>query len=140
MIKYCKICQEPFQTKRHGEKRIYCFLCSPPGTSNSITHLRRRAKQIAIKTLGSKCLKCGQTAEYLLDFHHRNPDEKDGELADFSKGYDLTKFFEELDKCDLLCTYCHREYHHFNETAGLTYEEFLSPQYELKSHRIFYEH
>lgn len=126
MTKKCLICGQEFETIKHGEKRKYCFECSPQGKSNSITTLRRRAKEIGVQKLGGKCKKCGIDKTYLLDFHHRNPKEKEGELSDFSKGYDLDKFFEELDKCDLLCANCHREFHYLHSSTGLTYEDFIS--------------
>lgn len=126
MKKICKLCGEEFETIKYGGKRIYCFKCSPPGSSNSITLLRRRAKEIGVKRLGGKCKKCGNSKDYLLDFHHRNPEEKEGELSDFSKGYNLDKFFEELDKCDLLCANCHREFHYLHTLNGLSYEDYLN--------------
>lgn len=125
MIKKCLLCGEEFETIKYGARRIYCFKCSPQGTSNSITHLRRRAKEIGVNQLGGKCLKCGLDKPYLLDFHHRNPEEKEGDLVDFSKGYDLTKFFEELNKCDLLCANCHREFHYLNNSENISYEDYL---------------
>ena len=81
---------------------------------------------IGIEKLGGKCLKCGENKFYLLDFHHRNPEEKEGELSDFSKGYNLDKFFEELQKCDLLCANCHREYHYLHNSNGLLYQDYLN--------------
>ena len=126
MIKECKICGQTFETIKHGEKRIYCFECNPQGKSNSITHMRRRAKEIGVEKLGGKCRKCGIDKSYLLDFHHRDPREKEGELSDFSKGYELEKFFNELDKCDLLCANCHREFHYLNSLEGLAYDAFIN--------------
>ena len=93
MTKQCKLCGETFETLKYGAKRIYCFNCSPQGTANVITILRHRAKEIGLQKLGGKCNKCGNDKSYLLDFHHRNPLEKEGELSDFSKGYNLDAFF-----------------------------------------------
>ena len=126
MKKNCLLCGKEFETILHGEKRQYCFECSPKGKHNVITILRRRAKEIGVERLGGRCKKCGIDKRYLLEFHHRNPVEKDSELSDLAKGYDLTKFFEELSKCDLLCANCHREFHWFNYSEGTTYEEWLN--------------
>lgn len=125
MRKQCKLCNKEFDTIPHGEKRIYCFECSPQGSSNSITLLRRRAKEIGIEKLGGKCIKCGISKPYLLDFHHRDPSIKEGELSDFSKGYDLEKFFQELSKCDLLCANCHREFHYLNQSQNIDYTTWM---------------
>ena len=126
MKKICKLCGKEFETIKYGGKRIYCFECSPQGSSNSITLLRRRAKEIGVQRLGGKCKKCGNSKDYLLDFHHRDPKEKEGELSDFSKGYNLDKFFEELDKCDLLFANCHREFHYLHTLNGLSYEDYIN--------------
>ena len=125
MTKQCKLCGETFETLKYGAKRIYCFNCNPQGTANVITILRHRAKEIGLQKLGGKCNKCGNDKSYLLDFHHRNPLEKEGELSDFSKGYNLDAFFEELSKCDLLCANCHREFHYLHSTQNMSYEEYL---------------
>ena len=73
----------------------------------------------------------GESRAYLLDFHHRNPLEKEGELSDFSKGYNLDKFFNELDKCDLLCANCHREFHYLFTLLNISYEDYLENNYSL---------
>ena len=129
--KGCKLCNKEFETSQYGGKRIYCFECSPQGSSNSITLLRRKAKMIGLERLGGQCKKCGENRFYLLDFHHRNPEEKEGELSDFSKGYNLDKFFEELQKCDLLCANCHREFHYLYTLQNLSYQDYLDNNYSL---------
>ncbi|MFA7101303.1 MAG: hypothetical protein WC196_06190 [Bacilli bacterium] len=65
---------------------------------------------------GAKCLKCG--IEYnginscIFDFHHRNPEEKDFNLnLNFLNRYGKKRILEEVDKCDLLCSNCHRLEH-----------------------------
>lgn len=126
MKKYCLLCGQEFETIKYGGKRIYCFECSPIGHSNSITIIRHKAKEIGTQRLGGCCKKCGINKVYLLDFHHRNPDEKDGDISDMAKGYDLTKFFQEIEKCDLLCANCHREFHWLNNTTGIDYETWLN--------------
>ena len=127
--KICKLCKKEFETVKYGEKRDYCFQCSPPGSSNSITIIRRKAKQLGVEQLGGKCKKCGESKSYLLDFHHRDPKEKESELSDLSKGYNLDKFFNELHKCDLLCANCHREFHYLHTFLNLSYEDFLNDNY-----------
>jgi len=69
----------------------------------------------AIIYKGSKCVDCGidypKYPYVVFDFHHTNPSEKDfdwGKMRLVSK----TKMFEELDKCILLCSNCHRIKHH----------------------------
>ena len=120
------MCDAEFETVKFGEARKFCFECSPPGNrASAVTALRRRSKAVGVQKLGGKCKKCGTEKIYLLDFHHRDPSEKEEALATISKNYDFDKFFEELEKCDILCANCHREFHHLNNHTGITYDEYL---------------
>lgn len=73
---------------------------------------REKIKELAVKHMGSKCCICGYD-KYIgaLEFHHLNPDEK--EFAIGSKGYtrSFEKVKEELKKCILVCSNCHKEIH-----------------------------
>lgn len=71
----------------------------------------RRIKTDAIKYKGGKCVQCGYDEHYAaLDFHHRNPEEKDVSWNKLRlRSWDKIKL--ELDKCDLLCANCHRIIH-----------------------------
>ena len=84
-------CSEKCKNKYHVDKR------------------RLKMKILAIKYKGGECQNCGYNkCIAALEFHHRNPEEKS-----FGIGTPLSKTWEairtELDKCDLLCSNCHRE-------------------------------
>lgn len=71
----------------------------------------RILKQRCVDYLGGECKACGYNkCLAALDFHHREPKEKEFSIAEL-----LTRKWEtikrELDKCDLLCANCHRELH-----------------------------
>ena len=71
---------------------------------------KRKIKQQAVEYKGGKCSICGyDKCLAALDFHHRNPSEKDLNIAHSHIKFDKLK--SELDKCDLLCCRCHREVH-----------------------------
>jgi hypothetical protein len=60
---------------------------------------------------GGKCQKCGYNkCPDALEFHHLDPNEKDFEISSVRK-YDFSLVQNELDKCLLLCSNCHREEH-----------------------------
>ena len=72
----------------------------------------RENRQWAVDQAGGCCSHCGYN-KYLgaLDFHHINPKEKDLNYnALFGRTRENIK--EEIDKCILLCSNCHREEHH----------------------------
>lgn len=74
-----------------------------------------KTKIKAIEYKGSKCLDC--THSYpnqpyvIFDFHHRDPSKKDADWNKLKKR-SWNKITQELDKCDLLCSNCHRIRHH----------------------------
>ena len=64
--------------------------------------------------MGGKCCRCGYNkCEAALELHHVDPTTKD---ADTTKNLrlisDEVRVNEELDKCILLCSNCHREEHY----------------------------
>lgn len=62
-----------------------------------------------------KCCRCGESHPACLDFHHRDPNEKDGELANaINKGWSKERILLEVAKCEVVCSNCHRK-HHWNE-------------------------
>lgn len=70
-----------------------------------------KRKKLAVEYLGGKCISCGYNKYYgALEFHHRDPAEKDYSWVKLRlRSWD--SITTELDKCDLLCANCHREYH-----------------------------
>ena len=62
---------------------------------------------------GGKCEYCGYNKNLAaLEFHHRNPEEKEFQVdARAFSNHSLEKLERELEKCSLLCANCHRERH-----------------------------
>jgi Zn finger protein HypA/HybF involved in hydrogenase expression len=70
------------------------------------------------------CKKCSESRNYVLDFHHLDPLQKDFNLGDAVK-YSLKKIENELEKCIVLCRNCHSEFHYFEKENGMKIEEYL---------------
>ena len=75
------------------------------------------ARQQAFKTQcviykGGSCIRCGYD-RYIgsLEFHHKDPTEKDFEISRVKSKIFNEHIKKELDKCDLLCSNCHKEVH-----------------------------
>lgn len=74
-------------------------------------------KATLILLKGGKCSKCG--IEYTgengacFDFHHTNPEEKDFNITTYLRYYSKIpdKIIKEIDKCELVCSNCHRLIH-----------------------------
>lgn len=55
------------------------------------------------------CMVCGEKDPVVLEFDHRNREDKKFELANASQlGMSLKNLFKEIEKCDVLCANCHR--------------------------------
>lgn len=95
---------------RRGEEgsSVYCKLC----TRKQNLDRQRNLKQLAIEYKGGCCQKCGYNKyNGALEFHHLNPIEKDFNIANL-KSYAFNSVVKnELDKCVLLCSNCHKETH-----------------------------
>ena len=111
----CPICENEFITT--NPSRLYCFDCRPEGlTSAEATRLKKQSvKHKLIVYKGGKCEKCGyDKCEGALQFHHRNPLEKEFNISEvnISSLISMRDLFNEVDKCDLLCANCHFEIHY----------------------------
>ena len=73
---------------------------------------RKKIKSLAVISKGGKCQYCGYNrCICTLDFHHLDPKGKDFGLGQnaLTRSWERTK--NELDKCVLVCSNCHKEIH-----------------------------
>ena len=99
----CVICEKEIN-QLQGRNRNRCNSCN--------TRLRRlRTKLKGIEFLGGKCIRCGYDKHpAALEFHHKNPQEKEFAIGSFAnKKWEVIQ--EEILKCELLCSNCHRIEH-----------------------------
>ena len=109
--KVCGKCGKSFIVKDNAFNRRYCY-DRVPSTPKSGAQNRQIIKQWALEYKGSKCEKCGYNkCSEALEFHHKNPEEKDFNLSDRNLILDWQEIKKELDKCILVCANCHREIH-----------------------------
>ncbi len=82
----------------------------------AVTERRKKLKVMAKEYKGSKCEICDYNrCLEALDFHHRDPNEKEFGLSAKGLTRSWVKIKNEIDKCALICANCHRELH-----AGIT--------------------
>jgi hypothetical protein len=59
-----------------------------------------------------QCIRCGEPDPICLDFHHRDPTQKDFSLYQAARrAMGKKRILEEVEKCDVLCANCHRKLH-----------------------------
>lgn len=119
-MKNCQICNKRLQ----GNQQKYCSnKCKQKGHwdkvkeqpnsyhSQTLRALKRKLEFVNIK--GGKCSKCNYNKNLsALEFHYRDSSLKEFGL-DFRKlsNTKIEVLTLELDKCDLLCSNCHKELH-----------------------------
>ena len=119
-MKNCVVCNNVLS----GQKKMYCSnnckqkhhydrVKEQTNTYHSQTIRSYKRKLLLIEMLGGSCKNCKYDKNLsALEFHHRDPNVKDSQLdmrtlSNRSWSYVIS----EVEKCDLLCSNCHREYH-----------------------------
>lgn len=57
------------------------------------------------------CEECGLKDHRVIEFHHKDPAQKDREVS-LMISWSWEKIMEEVDKCSVLCANCHRILHY----------------------------
>ena len=96
--------------RKEKEYRAKDYLNNPQ-KYNDIVKKRVEAKRKMHSNYkkNKSCVKCGYNkVVVILEYHHRNPKEKEKNVCGIST---LKAFLKEVKKCDLLCPNCHRLIH-----------------------------
>jgi hypothetical protein len=115
----CSFCKRKFKPKRESNR--FCSELSQIRENRkrnlqriSLAFKKRRqlTKLKCIEYLGGKCMKCEYSKHpCAMDFHHKNIKEKEFNMTNLIRNNNWDNIKKELDKCDLLCSNCHREKH-----------------------------
>lgn len=122
----CLKCGKEFtipSNKGYKSTRRFCYDCLPYETTDRVGRnmYHKLWVEYVIKQIkqryGTSCTICGYNKNYsALEFHHKNPEEKDfGPAQLIYSSYNLDSIYKELDKCQLVCANCHREIHYPNQ-------------------------
>lgn len=72
---------------------------------------RRQKEQTEwIYSLKKECLICGENEPVCLDFHHKDPNEKDFTIGKH-RNKSKENLLKEIEKCVCVCANCHRKIH-----------------------------
>jgi transposase len=110
---FCSICNDKLTSENayfRKNRKIYCPKCKNC-TSKETKNIRKNSKEKAIEYKGGCCNRCGYNKNIAtLEFHHLNPLEKEISPSKLTnREWEVLR--EEIDKCILLCSNCHREEH-----------------------------
>ena len=100
---HCKECVKAYKKKHYEENKQY-YLDKAKAYRQTCRENLNNYKSSLV------CTKCGENRWWLLDFHHENPEEKDGEISSLVGS--PSKLKKELEKCIVLCANCHRDLHY----------------------------
>lgn len=150
--KICTKCQRElpldmfrWKNKSANKKHSQCKECQ---SKQEKIHYEDRKEAVLARTLNAKernfeyikqqkscgCAKCGEKRFYVLDFHHKNPEEKEYNINTMRVSYSLEKIQAEIDKCVVLCSNCHREFHYLEAQNNLKIEDYLGVVAQMVEH------
>ena len=96
--------------ENEAKKKFCSVKCKNKAATN---RFRKNQKVKAVEYKGGKCAMCGyDKCIEALHFHHLDPTQKDFNLSRLKKNKFDDNIKDELDKCILVCSNCHREIHH----------------------------
>ena len=105
---WCKDCHKIYRENNKLRRQ--------KGNSTRLTNIRNTNILKIMAIVGNKCVDCSREANkdnfHIFDLHHLDPKEKDHSVRTDSKW--SSKIEEEVKKCILLCSCCHRD-RHFKE-------------------------
>jgi len=101
----CINCQKEYRKKHYNENR-----------QKYIDKSSKRTKEFRIwwKIYKSnlKCEICGENHPATLDFHHIEQENKESEISGLISNANKKRLFEEISKCIIICSNCHRKIHY----------------------------
>ncbi len=110
MLKECKKhgLTDHYHASKTNPNHWKCKKCN---VSNVTTRRRNVREQILLEA-GGKCVVCSyDRCQRALEFHHMEPGKKDFGLSAKGLTMGIDKMREEIKKCILVCSNCHREIH-----------------------------
>lgn len=79
---------------------------------DAVQRRRMKVKKMSVAYKGGCCEHCGyDKCIGALEFHHKDPTQKDFGIASNNHNKAWSVIQAELDKCLMLCANCHREEH-----------------------------
>lgn len=110
---YCKECQRKVSRSHYAANR-------ERHKSRVIKNRIERAnlnRKLYLELKGElKCNRCPENHIAVLDFHHKDPKQKDQMISSMLYDWTFDAILKEIDKCEVLCANCHRK-HHYEEKS-----------------------
>jgi len=96
---------------------------------------RRKKRQLEIRNRFLRykstlsCMDCGISHPAVLQFHHRNKDDKSFNISDvIRRANSFKQITSEIEKCDVVCVNCHMKRHWRERHNTDSWEEVISSE------------
>lgn len=109
LCNFCKECSNTYKKKHYAQNRSDYIAKAKANRDKVVVWFREYKSQLA-------CEICGENHPATLDFHHLDSEEKDRGLAELVRTSSKQRVLEEMKKCVVWCSNCHRK-HHWNENV-----------------------
>lgn len=108
----CRNCQKEYR-KKHYEKNKAKYI------QKSSNYVKKTVEWFNNLKDGLECEICGENRYWVLEFHHKDPSNKESEVASLVRKSNRDKILKEIKKCLVLCSNCHKDLHYRQKKADI---------------------
>lgn len=115
---YCRPCNNEYGKKYYAENREKRL----KAIAVNVNSHRARRKELVDELKSKPCMDCGGIfPPCVMDFDHRGEDDKIADICTMvtRRGTSMKRLLEEIAKCDLVCSNCHRIRTHILRQPGV---------------------
>jgi len=107
----CKDCRKTYIREHYKNNKDYY-------KGKAVERLKEIREWLKDLKIGLVCQKCGEDHPSCIEYHHKDPSQKDFQISKAAKlGYGKEKIVEEISKCLVVCSNCHRKIHWETKTG-----------------------
>jgi len=100
----CKRCRGAYERKNYSTRESSKNEVKVVIAKNRRFDIRRKHYELLCK---SECIDCGESNPVVLEFDHLRDKEYNISMM-VAKGYVWEKILKEIDKCEIVCSNCHK--------------------------------
>lgn len=115
----CKTCTAEHQSKHYNKNKEKYF-------EREKGYVKIKQDKINVLKSECGCKKCGDKRYYVLNFHHIDPSKKEFGVSNYLNRVSWGVIEKEIEKCIILCSNCHDEFHHLERTNKISIENYIA--------------
>lgn len=106
----CRSCQKEYRKEHYNKNKQKYISRAQEYTQKTVQWFQEIKKDL-------KCEVCNEQRWWILEFHHKDPGSKEGNISEMIRNGGRKRILEEIKKCKVLCANCHRDLHHQEKQA-----------------------